>query len=151
MTSEFTIGLHVLGFLTARRGEPLTSEVLARTYGTSPVVLRRVLSKLGQAGLVAARRGAGGGSVLARAPSEISLLDVYTALTDKPALLPRHPGEDAGPARVLAAYINDIYADAEAALLDRLAAVSIEQMDSEVRPEICAALEASQLAAASRS
>ena len=150
MTSEFTIGLHVLGFLTARDGEPLTSDVLARTYGTSPVVLRRVLGKLKRAGLVTTRRGAGGGSVLAQAPSEINLLDVLTAVTDTPALLPRHPGEGAGPAQVLAAYINDIYADAEAALFERLAAVSIEQMDSEVRPEICAALESSRLVAVSR-
>ncbi|MEM7418035.1 MAG: Rrf2 family transcriptional regulator [Gemmatimonadota bacterium] len=150
MTSEFTIGLHVLGFLTARGGEPLTSEVLARTYGTSPVVLRRVLSKLRQAGLVATRRGVGGGSVLGRPSSEISLLDVYVALTDEPELLPRHPGENTGPAQVLAAYINGIYAEAEAALLERLATVSIEQMDSEVRPEICAALEASRLVSVAR-
>lgn len=140
MTSEFTIGLHVLGFLTARGGQPLTSELLARTYGTSPVVLRRVLSKLRKAGLIATRRGVGGGSVLARPASEISLLDAYSALTDSPVLLPRHPGEHAGPAKVLAAYINGIYADAEAALLQRLASVSVEQMDEEVRPAICEAM-----------
>lgn len=142
MTSEFTIGLHVLGFLTARAGAPLTSDVLAATYGTSPVVLRRVLSKLKRAGLVESRRGVGGGSILAREASSITLRDVWAAVAGEPDLIPRHPGETEGPARVLATYINRIYAEAEAALLERLGTLSIEEMDAEVRPEICAALAA---------
>lgn len=73
MTGRFTIALHLLGLLASKNGEPLTSEVMAKTYGTSPVVLRRVLAKLQRAGLVHTQRGVGGGSLLAREASQITL------------------------------------------------------------------------------
>lgn len=143
MTSDLAIGLHVLGFLTARGGEPLSSETLAVTYGTSPVVVRRVLLKLKAAGLVESRRGVGGGTVLARDASAITLRDVYEAVAGGGELLRRHPGAASGPSQVLARYINRIYDEAEAALLERLDTMTIEQMDAEVRPEICKVLERS--------
>lgn len=138
MNSDLTIGLHIMGFLTARQGQPLTSETLAETYGTSPVVIRRVLSRLKQAGLVQTRRGTGGGSVLAREPSQINLRQVYEAVSENPELLRRHPGDESGVAQVLADYINDIYDEAEEALMQRLASVTVEQMDAVVKPRICA-------------
>lgn len=137
MNSELAIGLHIMGFLCARRGEPLTSVVLAETYGTSPVVVRRILSRLSQAGLIETRRGVGGGSVLARNPSQINLRHVYEAVSENPELLRRHPGDESGVAQVLSDYVNDIYEQAEEALLRKLESVTIKQMDAVVRPQIC--------------
>ncbi len=140
MNSDLAIGLHIVGFLTARGGEPLTSETLAETYGTSPVVVRRLLSKLSQAGLVETRRGVGGGSVLAREPSKINLRQIYNAVSENSQLLGRHPGDESGVAQVLADYINDLYAQAEESLMKKLESVSVEQMDSVVRKQICGQL-----------
>ena len=136
VNSELAIALHVVGFLTARQGQPLTSTVLAQTYGTSPVVVRRVLAKLNQAGLVESRRGVGGGSLLSRDPATINLRQVYEAIADKPQLLRRHPGDGGRIARILADYINDIYDEAERALLERLESVTVQQMDATVQPRI---------------
>ena len=137
MGSDLAVGLHIVGFLTSRRGEPVTSEVLAETYGTNPVVIRRVLSKLSHAGLVETRRGVGGGSVLAGDAGDFSLREVYEAVAEDQHLLRRHPDNESGVAGVLADYINDLYADAEEALLARLGEVTVEQMDLAVRPRIC--------------
>ncbi|MEO1616685.1 MAG: Rrf2 family transcriptional regulator [Planctomycetota bacterium] len=137
MNSDLAIGLHIVGFLCARRGEPLTSQELAETYGTSPVVVRRVLSKLSQAELIETRRGIGGGSVLARKPTEINLRQVYEAVSDNPELLRRHPGDDSGVAKVLSGYINELYSQAEEAFLRELESVTVSQMDAVVRPRIC--------------
>lgn len=140
MNSNLAVGLHIVGFLTARRGEPLTSETLAETYGTSPVVVRRVLSKLNQAGLVETRRGTGGGSVLARKPSQINLRQVFEAVSENQELLRRHPGDESGVAKVLAGYINGLYSEAEEALMKKLEKVTVAQMDAVVKPKICAQL-----------
>lgn len=130
MNSQLTIALHIVGFLTSRRGAPLTSEVLAQTYGTSAVVLRRVLAKLQRAGLVDTRRGVGGGSVLARSADKMNLREVYEAVTEESDLLPRHPGVDRnGVAPIVAEYVNELYEEAELALLRRLEQVSVAQMD----------------------
>ena len=137
MNSDLAVGLHIMGFLCARNGEPLTSEVLAETYGTSPIVVRRVLSKLNQASLIETRRGVGGGSVLARKPSDINLRQVYDAVSENPELLRRHPGTESGVANVLSEYINELYGAAEEAFLQKLESVTVSQMDAVVRPKIC--------------
>ncbi|MEM9712722.1 MAG: Rrf2 family transcriptional regulator [Actinomycetota bacterium] len=137
MNSRLPIALHILGFLTARGGEPLTSEVMAATYGTSPVVLRRVLAQLQRAGLVETRRGVNGGSVLARDPGTITVRDAYEAVTDDPEVLPRHPADCSGRIeRAMGAFVNELMSDAEAALLERLDSVTIAEMDTRIRASL---------------
>ncbi|MEM6785404.1 MAG: Rrf2 family transcriptional regulator [Bacteroidota bacterium] len=137
MNSQLAIGLHILGFLASRPGERLTSEQMARTYGTSPVVLRRVLAKLRQRGLVETWRGNGGGSALARSAKEITLREAYEAIAEDQPILTRHPSDCAGRvATVMGGYINELYADAELALLRRLEAVTVAEMDQEIRTRL---------------
>jgi Rrf2 family protein len=134
MNAHFTIALHILGFLAAKKGAPLTSDILAKTYGTSPVVLRRVLSKLHSAGLVQTQRGAGGGSILARDPSQITLRQAYDAVKQGADILNRHPANCEGlMAPVLACYVNDLLAEAEQAMVATLDQITVAQMDIDVR------------------
>ena len=136
MNSQLPIALHIVGFLTARDGEPLTSQEMADTYGTSPVVLRRVLAKLQRAGLVETRRGANGGSVLARNPKAINLRQVYEALDDEPQILARHPECAGRVEQALAEFMNGVMGDAEAALLAELESVTVAEMDARVRSSL---------------
>lgn len=145
MNSQITIALHIVGFLASRDGEPLTSDRLARTYGTSPVVLRRVLAKLQQAGIVQTQRGVGGGAVLARSADQINLREVFEAVSTRSELIPRHPGDgEGGVAPVLADYINELYAEAERALFAKLESVTVAAMDRTVRLRIYEALDCDQ-------
>lgn len=137
MNSDLAIGLHIVGFLTALGGEPITSEKLAATYGTSPVVVRRILARLTKAGLVETRRGIGGGSVLGMDPAEVNLRQVYEAVADQQEILRRHPGDESGVAKVLASYINGLYTEAEEALMRKLESVTINEMNAAVKPSIC--------------
>lgn len=85
--SRLTIAAHALTWLALahRRGrEVLTSEEVAASIDTNPVIVRRSLGDLRRAGLVVARRGTGAGWRLSRPPGEISLLDVYTAVSPEP-------------------------------------------------------------------
>ena len=86
--TRFSVALHVLALL-AWQGEPLKSSNIARSVGTNPVVIRRLLRRLGDAGLVTSQRGPLGGTQLAQSPAKISLLDVFRAAGD-PKLLSRH-------------------------------------------------------------
>ncbi|MCG8459698.1 MAG: Rrf2 family transcriptional regulator [Holophagales bacterium] len=141
MNSQLPIALHIMGFLASRNGEALTSEVLAKTYGTSPVVLRRVLVKLKRAGLVRTKRGARGGSVLARDAIAITLREVYEAVSDDSKLMPEYSKGCSGKvAPILAEYVNSLFADAEEALLAKLEETTVARMDSHVRGRIRSAL-----------
>ena len=137
MNSQLPIAFHILGFLAAHPGKSVTSEVMARTYGTSPVVLRRVLAKLQRAGLVETRRGVNGGSVLARDAGAINLRQAYDAVADDQDVLHRPPEACAGAiASAVARFVDDVMGDAERALIGRLEAVTVAEMDKQVRADI---------------
>src|SRR5215467_5262022 len=71
--------------LAQERGQELmTSEQVAASVNTNPVIIRRSLGDLRRAGLVDVRRGAGAGWSLARDPGAITLLDVYDAVEHEP-------------------------------------------------------------------
>ncbi len=94
--SQFSIAVHVLTLL-ARAGEGnVKSECIAASVNTNAVVIRRLISQLHQAGLVASRTGAFGGTRLARTPAEISLVEVYKAVCfgEVFALHARSPNQD---------------------------------------------------------
>ena len=61
-------------------GEDTTSETIARSLKTNPVVVRRILKALESRDLVAVRPGRNGGVTLKRSPSNITLEDIYKAV-----------------------------------------------------------------------
>ncbi|WP_104401664.1 Rrf2 family transcriptional regulator [Vibrio penaeicida] len=140
MNIDFAIGLHIVGFLTSNDGELVSSNVLAASFGTSPVVLRRVLVRLNQSGLVDTKRGANGGSRLARPASSINLREVYEAASQNIELFARHPAGAEPVSNILGNYINEFYLEAESSLLAHLESISVADMDTVVRPKIMKAL-----------
>jgi Rrf2 family protein len=78
--SRFAVAVHVLSLMAWSGEEPLKSEQVAESVNTNPVVIRRMLLELAEAGLVVSQTGSLGGSKLANDPSKTTLLDVYEAL-----------------------------------------------------------------------
>lgn len=61
-------------------GRPLTSDEIAAAQGISQAFLQNILADLRRAGLVQTRRGAEGGSTLARPADRITIADVLRAI-----------------------------------------------------------------------
>lgn len=80
ISSRFTIALHILTCAEVfRNGQKITSDFLAGSVNTNPVIIRRILTQLKNAGLITVARGTGGIS-LTRAPADITFFDVYRAV-----------------------------------------------------------------------
>jgi Rrf2 family protein len=79
-TTRFATAVHILTLLASEGERAVTSDYVAGSVNTNPVVIRRLLRMLAEAGLVISAPGATGGSHLARSPRRITLFDVYSAV-----------------------------------------------------------------------
>lgn len=77
---RFAMALHVLAVLAYKDGDRVSSETLAASVNTNPVIIRRLLLALQRARLVETRKGPGLGSRLSRAPARISLDEIFRAV-----------------------------------------------------------------------
>jgi DNA-binding IscR family transcriptional regulator len=121
--------LHVLLHM-ARHDGPMTSETIATMLRTNPVVVRRTMAGLRDAGYVLSEKGHGGGWVLACDLARVSLLDVHNAVGG-PRIF-AIGNENDNPACAVERVVNDAVADAlhdaEALLVARLGAVSLAEL-----------------------
>lgn len=80
ISGRFTIAIHIFSCIeTFGEDHKITSEFLASSIGVNPVIIRKLLGQLKDAGLIAVQRGSGGAS-LTKPAEEISLLDVFNAV-----------------------------------------------------------------------
>ena len=119
---RFALAVHALVVL-ARSSAPATSAMLAGSVNTHATCLRKVLATLVRAGLVEAFEGRDGGYRLTRSAAEISLVEVYLAVSREP-LLPPNPAA-ANPrcpiSVAMGPALAEIAADAEARFQEALA------------------------------
>ena len=80
ISSRFTIALHIFACVdTFKNDYKVTSDFLASSINTNPVIVRKILAQLKKAGLINVARGTGG-IELTRSLGDISFYDVYTAI-----------------------------------------------------------------------
>lgn len=80
ISSRFTIAIHMFTCIDIFQNEyKITSDFLASSIQVNPVIIRKLLSQLRNAGLIEVKRGTGGTSI-SKPLEEITFLDVYRAV-----------------------------------------------------------------------
>ncbi|HVI50989.1 MAG TPA: Rrf2 family transcriptional regulator [Candidatus Sulfotelmatobacter sp.] len=127
---RFAVSVHVCAILALNEGSPATSDWIAKSVNTNPVVVRRILSALNKAGLVKSLRGISGGSVLARASDAVTLLDVARAVDedDGPSLHHQEPDKNCPVGAYIQPVLTDIIMQADAARDRELAKVTLAEV-----------------------
>lgn len=131
--------LHVLLHMAELKG-PVTSETLARAMQTNPVVVRRIMAGLRDAGFVHSEKGHGGGWTIARDINTITLRDVYLALGEPALFAMGNRTESPGclVEQAVNAALDDAFRDAQALLLTRFGAVTLAQLSADFHARMVA-------------
>jgi Rrf2 family protein len=132
--SRFSSALHMLVHMAEAGGRALTSEELSSFIHTNPVVVRRSIAGLREAGIVASSRGHGGGWQLGRAPDRIWLAEISAALGE--TLLP-FSTEPESPGclveQAVIAALEDFRTEAERLLAEKLGRITLADLAADFR------------------
>lgn len=125
--SQFSMAVHILTLLATAGDENMKSECIAASVNTNAVVIRRILSQLNQAGLVASQTGAAGGTRLARDPGKISLCEIYKAVScgEVFALHAKSPNQECPVGRNIEAVLCDLQKEIDKSVGEKLGQFSL--------------------------
>jgi Rrf2 family protein len=131
---QFAVSIHILTVLAANADHPVTSEEIAESVDTNPVVIRRVMGHLREHGLVESRPGAAGGWQLSHAPEQISLCEVYHALSHEDVLaMHQHPNPYCPIGGKIRPVLGEVFGAAQAALEAELGKFTVADMLRKVK------------------
>lgn len=124
---RLAVATHICAVLARSGDRPATSEWIAGSVNTNPVVVRRLLAALARAGLVISQRGAAGGSLLARPPATITGLDIHRAVDgpDDPPLHRQTPNPACPVGANIVPVLTEIFERAERAREAELASTTL--------------------------
>ena len=141
ISSRFTIATHMLIVLALEgKKRKLTSDILAGSVGVNPVIIRKTLSQLKNAGMITVARGTGGAEI-AKDLKDISLLDVYSAvecLGKSGQLFSFHdkPNPDCPIGKNIHNVLDDRLAAIQSAMEAELAQTSLDEVVAATEKEI---------------
>jgi len=132
ISSRFTLAIHIFICIdTFQNDYKVTSDFLAGSTNVNPVIVRRILSQLKNAGLVNVVRGSGGASI-AKPLYEITFLDIYRAVecVEEEGLFHFHenPSPNCPVGRNIHLILDDKLLQVQEAMEQKLASITLEDV-----------------------
>lgn len=84
--TRFATAIHIMTLLAKSPQEWLTSEWIAGSINVNPVIIRKEISVLREAGLIISRQGKEGGSQLGKNAELITISEIYKAVKNTEVL-----------------------------------------------------------------
>ncbi|MGU3373432.1 Rrf2 family transcriptional regulator [Chryseobacterium sp. M5A1_1a] len=84
--TRFATAVHIMTLLAKSPQEWLTSEWIAGSINVNPVIVRKEISVLKEAGMITSRQGKVGGTQLAKNAEEITISEIYKAVKNTEVL-----------------------------------------------------------------
>ncbi|SFS42693.1 Rrf2 family transcriptional regulator [Marininema halotolerans] len=139
ISSRFAIAVHILSLLAIEKSSTNTSEWIAGSVNTNPVVIRRIIGYLKKAGFVTVRPGTGG-TYLLKELEDITLLDVYRAVdvVEEGELFHIHesPNPECPVGGNIQTVLDIVLKNAQSAMEQVLAHITIKDLVTDLQNEI---------------
>lgn len=136
ISSRFTIAIHMLACMDVFKDEyKITSDFLASSINVNPVIIRKILSQLKDAGLIEVKRGPGGATI-AKPLDEVTFFDVYQSVDciEENTLFHFHenPNMDCPVGKNIHQVLDDKLLRIQAAMEQELKSITLADMASDL-------------------
>ncbi len=129
---QFALAVHAMVLLAKEPGLT-TSGSLADSANTHATCLRRVLAPLSRAGLVTSSEGREGGYRLTRPAADITLAEVYFAVSSEPLFRPEFLATNGCPiSKALGPTLTEIACDAETRFTDAMSRRTVADVANQI-------------------
>ncbi|MDE7478083.1 MAG: Rrf2 family transcriptional regulator [Lachnospiraceae bacterium] len=137
ISSRFTIAIHMLACMEVFKEEyKITSDFLSSSINVNPVIIRKILSQLKDAGLIEVKRGPGG-AVIAKPLNEITFFDVYQSVDciEENTLFHFHenPNTDCPVGRNIHNVLDDKLTRVQTAMEQELKSITLADLKSDLK------------------
>ncbi|MBP2001904.1 DNA-binding IscR family transcriptional regulator [Paenibacillus shirakamiensis] len=140
ISSRFSVAVHILSLIDLEKGR-ITSEYIAGSVNTNPVVIRRIIGMLSRAELLTTSPGVPGAK-LTRPLSHITLLEVYQAvqidISDDLFSIHGNPNPDCGVGRNIQSTLESSFHRAQQAMEKELAQITMDEVVSDLSRRMAA-------------
>lgn len=129
---NFSIAIQICVFMDFKGKGRFSSQELAESVDTNPVVIRRQLARLKSAALMQSQNGPNGGYYLTRSTDKITLWDLYMATREGDFFNRPKPNPDCVVGSNLKYLVEDTFYNAEMAMKPELEAVTIRDLSQKL-------------------
>lgn len=138
MDTKFSSAIHIL-ILISEAESPMTSEEIAVSVGTNASYIRKLTGLLKKKGIIKSRRGISGFHLAVR-PSELSLYDVYRAVSETEQVhvfdLHQNPNDECIVGKHIKPVLTEVFRDTEEKAEQELKSTSIADCMDRMREKM---------------
>jgi len=127
--TRFATAVHIMTLLADSPQDWLTSEWMAGSININPVMVRKELSVLREAGLVISRQGKEGGSQLSRNAEAITIAEIYAAVKNTDVLGKKNqkPNPLCPVGKDINNHLNDLFKETDQLVMQFLGSKTLKE------------------------
>lgn len=133
--TRFATAIHIMTLLTESPQDWLTSEWIAGSININPVIVRKELGVLREAGLITSRQGKEGGSQLAKSADSIQISEIYLAVKNTEVLGKKNnnPNAVCPVGKEINNHLKNLFSETDQLVLDFLGNKSLKQFSEQFK------------------
>ncbi|PWN60373.1 transcriptional regulator [Chryseobacterium sp. KBW03] len=127
--TRFATAVHIMTLLAKSPQEWLTSEWVAGSINVNPVIVRKEISVLKEAGLIISRQGKEGGSQIAKNADMITISEIYKAVKNTEVLGKKNqnPNPACSVGKEINVHLNTLFEETDRLVVNFLGDKSLQE------------------------
>lgn len=129
---RFATSIHILVLLHQCKDQLITSEFIAGSINVNPVVVRREIKVLKEAGILDAKKGKVGGCFLKKDASAIKLSDIYQLIVNQEKFgKMNHPNPQCPVGKKMNNQLSNLFTGINQSIIQQLEQTTLEEFSNQ--------------------